>query len=72
MQTVKDLSVDELKVLIAEVVEERVRELLAEFDMGFPLQPEFLECLLRELRRTQQEGETFPAAIAARRRDLES
>ena len=72
MQTVKDLSVDEFKALVGEVVEEKVRKLLAEFDAGLPLQPEFLECLLRELKRTQQGGETSPAALAARRRDLES
>ena len=72
MQMVKDLSVEDLKALIGEVVEEKFREILVDPDAGFALRPEIQERLRRDLEEPQQEGETFPAAIAARRRDLES
>ena len=37
MPTVKDLSTEELKALIGEVVEEKLREVLADPDAGFSL-----------------------------------
>jgi len=39
MQTVKDLSVEELRTLIAEVVEEKFREILTDPDAGLALRP---------------------------------
>ena len=71
MQTVKDLTIDELKAVIGEVVEEKLRELLADPDAGLALRPEVQERLLRDLQEPQLEGENIPAAELARRRGLE-
>jgi hypothetical protein len=71
MQTVKDLSIEELKALIGEVVEEKFREILADPDVGLALRPEIRERLLRDLEEPQQEGENIPAAELAHRRGLE-
>jgi len=71
MQTVKDLSIEELKAVIGEVVEEKLRELLTDPDAGLALRPEVQERLLRDLQEPQREGENIPAADLARRRGLE-
>ncbi|MBI1941756.1 MAG: hypothetical protein HYS33_09655 [Acidobacteria bacterium] len=71
MQTVKDLTIDELKAVIGEVVEEKLRELLTDPDRGLALRPEVQERLLRDLQEPQPEGENIPAADLARRRGLE-
>jgi hypothetical protein len=71
MQTVKDLSIEELKALIGEVVEEKFREVLADPDAGLVLRPEIRERLLRDLEEPQQEGQNIPVAELARRRGLE-
>jgi hypothetical protein len=71
MQTVKDLTIDELKAVIGEVVEEKLRELLTDPDAGLALRPEVQERLLRDLQGPQLEGENIPAAELARRRGLE-
>ena len=71
MQTVKDLSIEELKAIIGEVVEEKFREILADPDGGLTLRPEIRERLLRDLDEPQQEGENISAAEVARRRGLE-
>ena len=71
MQTVKDLTIDELKAIIGEVVEEKLRELLTDPDAGLALRPEVQERLLRDLQEPQHEGENVPAAELARRRGLE-
>jgi hypothetical protein len=71
MQTVKDLTIDELKAVIGEVVEEKLRELLTDPDAGLALRPEIQERLLRDLQEPQLESENIPAAELARRRGLE-
>jgi hypothetical protein len=71
MQTVKDLSIEELRAIIGDVVEEKLRELLADPDAGLTLRPEVQERLLRDLREPQVKGENIPAAELARRRGLE-
>ncbi len=71
MQTVKDLSVEELKAVIGEVVEEKLREILADSDWGLTLRPEIRERLLRDLQEPQGESANIPAAEVARRRGLE-
>jgi hypothetical protein len=71
MQTVKDLSIEELKMLIGEVVEEKFREILVDPDAGLTLRPEIRERLLKDLSQPQREGENIPAAELARRRGLE-
>ena len=71
MQTVKDLSSEELKALIGEVVEEKFREILVDPDAGLVLRPEIRERLLSDLQEPEREGENIPAAELARRRGLE-
>ena len=71
METVKDLSIEELKTLVGEIVEEKLREILADPDAGLVLRPEIRERLLRDLEEPQQEGQNIPAAELARRRGLE-
>jgi hypothetical protein len=71
MQTVKDLTVEELKAVIGEVVEEKLRDLLTDPDAGLALRPEVQERLLKDLREPQPEGENIPAAELARHRGLE-
>ncbi len=68
MPRVKDLTIEELKAIIGEVVEEKLRELLTDPDAGLTLRPEVQERLLRDLQEPQQEGENIPAADLARRR----
>ena len=71
MQTVKDLSIEELKTIIGEVVEEKFREILSDPDTGLALRPEIRERLLRDLEKPQTAGENIPVAELARRRGLE-
>lgn len=71
MQTVKDLTIEELKAIIGEVVEEKLRELLTDPDAGLALRPEVQDRLLRDLQKPEPEGENIPAAELARRRSLE-
>jgi hypothetical protein len=71
MQTVKDLSIEDLRALIGEVVEEKFREIFVDLDAGLTLRPEIRERLLRDLEEPQQEGKNIPAAELARRRGLE-
>ena len=67
MQTVKDLSIDELKALIAEVVQEKFREILVAPGAGLALRPDVWERLLSDLKEPQAGGENIPAAEVARR-----
>jgi len=71
MQSVKDLSVEELKAVIGEVVEEKLREILSDPDAGLAMRPEVRERLTKDLQEPQQEGENILAAELARRRGLE-
>ncbi len=71
MQTVKDLSIEELKAIIGEVVEEKLRELLVDPDAGLALRPEVQDRLLKDLQEPQPDGKSIPAAELARRRGLE-
>jgi hypothetical protein len=71
MQTVKDLSVEELRAVIGEVVEEKVREIFSDPDAGLALRPEIRERLRTELQEPQEEGQNIPAAEVARRRGLD-
>jgi len=71
MQTVKDLSIEELKAVIAEVVEEKLREVLIDPDADLALRPEIRERLLRDIQDPQHDGESIPAVEVARRRGLE-
>ena len=71
MQKVKDLSTEELKALIGEVVEEKLRELLADPDSGLAIRPEVRDRLLKDLQEPGRDGGNIPADELARRRGLE-
>jgi hypothetical protein len=71
MHTVKDLSIEELKTIIGEVVEEKLHELLTDPDAGLALRPEVRDRLLRDLQEPEREGENISAAELARRRGVE-
>ncbi|MFZ0963605.1 MAG: hypothetical protein WAO35_22305 [Terriglobia bacterium] len=71
MQTVKDLSIEELRVVIGEVVEEKLREIFSDADAGLALRPEIRERLRTDLQEPQEDGANTPAAEVARRRGLD-
>ena len=71
MQKVKDLSIEELRAVIGEVVEEKLREMLIDPDAGLALRPEIRQRLLKDLQEPQHDGENISAAELARRRGLE-
>ncbi len=71
MQTVKDLTIEELKAIIGEVLEEKLRELLGDPDAGLALRPEVQDRLRKDLQEPQPEVENISAAELARRRGLE-
>lgn len=71
MQTIKDLSVEELKAVIGEGVEEKLREMLIDPDAGLSLRLEIREHLLKDLQEPQHDGRNIPAAELARGRGLE-
>ncbi len=71
MQTVKDLTVEELKAVIGEVVEKKLRDLLADPDAGLQLRPEVVERLREDLQSGGSDEENVSAAELARRRGLE-
>jgi hypothetical protein len=71
MQTVKDLTIDEFRAVVGEVVEEKLRELLTDPDVGLLLRPDVEGRLREELQNPHLERETIPAAEVARRRGLE-
>jgi hypothetical protein len=56
---VKDLSVEELRTVIGEVVEEKLRETLSDPDAGLTLGAEVQERFIRNLREPQQKGENI-------------
>jgi hypothetical protein len=71
MQTVKDLTIEELKAVVGEVVEEKLREFLTDPDDGLTLRPDIEARLRQQLQNSQADGESIPAAEVARRLGLE-
>ena len=71
MQTLKDLTIDEFKAVVGEVIEEKLRELLTDPDVGLTLRPEIEARLRQQLKNPRLDGESIPAAEVARRRGLE-
>ena len=51
---VADLTVEELRALIKEAVQEELREILADPDKGLELRPEFVERLQNSLASTER------------------
>lgn len=69
MGTVSELSVEELRSLIGEVVEEKLRELLSDPDEDLEIRPEIRERLINSLNSPPHEF--VSATEAARRLGLE-
>jgi hypothetical protein len=71
MQTIKDLTIEEFKAVVGDVVEEKLREFLIDPDAGLTLRPEIEARLRQQLQNPQLDGESIPAAEVARRLGLE-
>jgi hypothetical protein len=71
MSTVKELSIEELKALIGEVVEEKLREMLGDPDEGLALRPEIQERLVKSLNQPKESRQPVPANEVARRLGLD-
>jgi hypothetical protein len=71
MQTIKDLTIEQFKAVIGEVIEEKLLELLTDPDSGLTLRPEIEERLRQELQDPPPTSASVPAAEIARRRGLE-
>jgi len=69
--SVADLTVDEFKNLIKEVVTETILEILSDPDEGLELREEIKERLDRSLTTTQANGETRSAQEVAAKLGLE-
>jgi hypothetical protein len=71
MQTVKDLTIEQFKAVVGEVVEEKLRELLTDPDAGLTLRPEVQDRLRKEFQDPPPDSKNAAAAEVARRRGLE-
>ena len=71
MSTVKETSIEELRALIGEVVEEKLREMLGDPDEGLPLRPDVQERLVKSLNQPKESRQTVSAAEVARRLGLD-
>ena len=67
MRSVKDLTEDELKSLIAQVVEEKLEDLLGDPDANLPLRQEIRQRLLRSQSQPSASRQTMSAAEVAHR-----
>lgn len=67
---VKDLTVDELKLLLQETITETIQSLLLDPDQGRQLKPEVRQQLLDSLQRTQSGERGIPAEKVAERLGL--
>lgn len=64
---VRDLSVEDLKALIGEVVEEKLKEVLGDPDWGQELRPEIVERLRKSLAAMEQGEKGIPLEEVAKR-----
>ena len=71
MRSVKDLTEDELKSLIAQVVEDKLQDLLGDPDVDLHLRPDIQQRLHRSLDQPSPSRRTVTAAAVARRLGLE-
>jgi hypothetical protein len=71
MSTVRELSVEELRTLIGEVVEEKLREMLGDPDEGLSLRPDVRERLVKTLNQPKESRQTVSAPEVARRLGLD-
>jgi hypothetical protein len=68
---VADLTIDEFKDLIREIVTQTLLEIFGDPDEGLELQEEIKERLQRSLAKTQTNGETRPVQDVANKLGLE-
>jgi len=66
MPTVNELTIDELKALIEEVVEEKLQEMLRDPDEGLSLRPEVEERLVKSLNQAKESRRAVSAQEVAR------
>ena len=71
MPTVKDLTVEELRPLIGQVVEDKLQELLGDPDEGLNLRPEVKERLQKNFGQPPNSRIPLDAAEVARRLGME-
>ena len=71
MSMVGELSIEELKALIGEVVEEKLREMLGDPEEGLAMRPEIQERLVRSLNQPKESRQTVSASEVARRLGLD-
>jgi len=71
MSTVRELSIEELKALIGEVVEEKLREMLGDPGEGLALRTDIQERLVKSLNQPKESRQTVSAAGVARRLGLD-
>jgi hypothetical protein len=67
---VKDLTIEELKLLIQETVAETIQSLIADPDEGKQIKPEVKQQLLQSLQRTQAGERGIPAEEVAKKLGL--
>jgi phosphoenolpyruvate synthase/pyruvate phosphate dikinase len=68
---VKELSIEQFKALIQEVIEEKFRELLEDTDLGLELKDEVRERLKKSLAAEQCGEKSIPIDVVASRAGLE-
>jgi hypothetical protein len=68
---VKDLTIEELKLLIQETVAETIQSLLIDSDEGKQVKPEVKQQLLDSLQRTQAGESGVPAKEIAKKLGLQ-
>ncbi len=71
MPTLKDLSIEELRDLIAQIVEEKLQELIFDPDEGLSLRPEVEQRLIKSLNQPEEARQTISAKDVAGRLDVE-
>lgn len=71
MPTVKDLTVEELRLLIGQVVEDKLHELLGDPDEGLNLRADVKERLRKSVGQPPNSRKTLDAAEVARRLGME-
>jgi hypothetical protein len=71
MSTLADFSVEELRTLIGEVVEQKLLEMLGDPDEGLTLRPEVQERLRKSLNQSKESRQAISAPEAARNLGLE-
>ena len=71
MSTIRELSVEDLKTIIGEVVEEKLREMLGDPDEGLSLRPDVRERLINSLHQPKESRRTVSAPEVAHKLGLD-